>query len=389
MTEISFVDTTSQIDGMRITPDGYLTGTVNCARIGAQTYLRSELGLMGDGTITVYRPEDAVFSEDSMKTYVGKPVTMHHPKEAVTADNWKDHAIGTVGTRVIRSGEMVQVDIAVMDGSAIKDIQAGTRQISMGYTTPIKIGDGVAADGTEYGAIQTGPIRINHLAVVPRARGGDKLRIGDSADTPWGAVPIETMDHQTQEAKMKITVDGITIDATEQSAQVIDKMQGKITAMQADVAAKDAALATKDGELGAKDATIAAKDAEIKALKDAAPTGAVLDAMVAERATLIATATAVAPTLKCDGMSNAQIKQSVVRSGMGEAVVDTKLSGKVDAYKDAFYDAMFDALTAQVKQTNDSAEAIARIVPTAGISDAAKVENDAYQASVARFKRNK
>ena len=49
------------VTGFRKTADGYLAGNVLCARTGCQQYLAREVGLMGDGVVTVYRPEDVVF----------------------------------------------------------------------------------------------------------------------------------------------------------------------------------------------------------------------------------------------------------------------------------------------------------------------------------------
>lgn len=390
MNEFNIIDQASPVSGMRRTKDGYLAGTVNCARTGIQSYRRKEVGLKDDpmGIINVYRPEDAVFSEDSLKTYVGKPVTLSHPKEAVTADNWKQYAVGQVGSKVVRNGEMVQVDIAVMDGDTIQQIEDGTRQISMGYTTPVVMRDGVAPDGTPYQAVQTGPIRINHLAVVDVARGGDQLRVGDAAHAqPWGATPIS--DHNMKDRSvMKVIVDGITIETTDQGAEAINKLQGKITALDALVGTKDAELAKKDTELAQKDAALTAKDTEIADAKKSIPTGPVLDALVAERATLVDAAKAFDSNLKLDGLSNADIKKAVVRASLGDANVDAKLSGKAAAYVDAFYDASFDHIAGEVQATADTAASIAGIKPR-NMSDAKKEEEESFNKSVSRFDRTK
>jgi len=390
MTEFNIIDQASPVSGMRRTKDGYLAGTVNCARTGIQSYRRKEVGLKDDpmGIINVYRPEDAVFSEDSLKTYVGKPVTLSHPKEAVTADNWKQYAVGQVGSKVVRNGEMVQVDIAVMDGDTIQQIEDGTRQISMGYTTPVVMRDGVAPDGTPYQAVQTGPIRINHLAVVDVARGGDQLRVGDAAHAqPWGATPIS--DHNMKDRSvMKVIVDGITIETTDQGAEAINKLQGKITALDALVGTKDAELAKKDTELAQKDAALTAKDAEIADAKKSIPTGPVLDALVAERATLVDAAKAFDSNLKLDGLSNADIKKAVVRASLGDANVDAKLANKAPAYVDAFYDASFDHIAGEVQATADTAASIAGIKPR-NMSDAKKDEEESFNKSVSRFDRTK
>lgn len=388
MTQHNLVDSVAEISGMRFTNDGYLVGMVNCARIGTQQYRRKDLNLDGDGLITVYRPEDAVFNEDSFKTYAGKPVTMHHPPVPVNADNWKDYAVGQVGTKVVRNGDMVQVDFSLMDSAAIQDVKDGVREISMGYTTPVEMRDGIAPNGTPYQAVQVGPIRINHLAVVDKARGGEQLRVGDSASaTPWGAHPV--IDNQMKgRPVMKVIVDGITIETTDQGAEAITKLQTKITALDSQIAAKDAEIAAKEAEVATKDAALAAKDKDIADAKSAIPTGPALDALVAERQSLVDSAKTVAPSLKLDGMSNGDIKKAVVRASLGDAAVDSKITGKADAYVDAFYDASFDIIAADNQSTVDTAQAISSIAPSR-MNDARSQEEAGYSKSVDRFKRIK
>lgn len=86
MTERNFTDF-APINGTRITADGYMVAEVRCARTGCQDYRAEDFGLMGGGVITVYRPEEVVFDKASLATFAGKPVTMGHPAEPVTADN--------------------------------------------------------------------------------------------------------------------------------------------------------------------------------------------------------------------------------------------------------------------------------------------------------------
>ena len=379
---VNFQDSPAEIKSFKLTKDGYYVGSVLCARTGTQEYLRSDLGLTGDGTITVYRPEEAVFNKDSMATFAGRPVTMLHPRVPVDSSNWKDLSIGHVGEEVARDGQSVRVSIAVMDEASVKAIQAGTREVSMGYTTPVVMQDGVAPDGTPYQAVQTGPININHLAIVPKARGGDTLRIPDAMTRV--ATPLNTKD---QKPMHRIIIDGISIEVGDQAREAIVKLQGQLADSAKLVATKDADLATKDAELAKKDADILAKDNAIADAKKAIPTGNVLDALVAERASLVDAANMVAPQLKLDGMSNVDIKKAVVRASLGDQVVDGKISGKSEAYVDSFYDANFDIIA----ETKDSAIQLARNLSgnrSSMMSDA-KAEEDAYQGTLKRFERKK
>lgn len=327
----------------RKTADGYLVGSVRCARTGCQEYRASELGLVGDGIVTVYRPESAVFSRDSMATYAGKPVTINHPPEMVTADNWRIYGVGDIGTDIARDGDFVVVPYKIMDAAAIAAIEAGdAREVSMGYTTPLEMSDGVAPDGTPYQAVQVGPIVINHLAIVPKARGGESLRIGDGVDK-WGASPITIADNKggnMPDNLRKIMVDGLQVEVTDAAAVAITKLQGQIA--DADAAAKTA-KEKADEEMAAKEKELAAKDAKIADLEKSQMTDAAIDARVAARAELIGKAKAIVKDAKLDGLSDGDIRKAVVSAKLGDAAIEGKSAAYIDARFDILSEGINDA----------------------------------------------
>lgn len=329
-----FMDALAPLGGTRITADGYMVGEVLCARTGCQQYLASDLGLAIGGTVTVYRPEEVVSDKASLATFAGKPVTMGHPAEQVTADNWKSLAVGDIGTEVARDGEFVRVPYKIMDAAAIAAIQAGTREVSMGYTTGVEMRDGVAPDGTPYQAVQTGPIRINHLAIVPKARGGSQLRIGDGA-AQWGAAPL-TLDEKEirmSDNSLKTVVLGDkAVQVAAADVQTIEAFKADAAKVLADAKADhDKAIAKKDGEIIAKDKEIADLKAEILAVDD-------LDKLIADRAALITKAKAISDAIVVSGKSDAEIKRAAVAAKLGDAAAD-----KTDAYIDAMFDILSDA----------------------------------------------
>jgi hypothetical protein len=170
---------TFAIDGVRRTEDGYLTAFARVARTGIQEYQGKEVGRPDLGTVRIYRPESEVFAPDAMQSFAHRPITLTHPKVPVSAKNWTKYARGQTGNEVVRDGEYVRVPMVMMDQRLIDAYEkSGVRELSMGYSTDLKWETGKTPDGMTYDAIQTN-IRGNHLAVVPRARGGDQLRIGD------------------------------------------------------------------------------------------------------------------------------------------------------------------------------------------------------------------
>lgn len=329
------------VTSMRRTADGYLTGSVRCARTGVQDYLRTELGLEGEGMIAVYRPETAVFDKDSISTYAGKPITLGHPRGGVIdAANWKQLAIGTVGSKVLRDGETVVVDFSIMDAAAISGVDDGTREVSMGYTTPMVLQDGISPDGTPYQAVQTGPININHLAVVPAARGGSELRIGDAAIN-WGATPIHHGDKETPMSTKSVVLGDSAVVLPIADANVIEAYKADMTKKIAD------ALFEKKKSDDEKDEEIGKLKAEKKTMEDAAVTPAKLTAMIADRVALEQQVKLIDAKIVCDNVADSDLRKAAVVSVLGDSAVLDATPAEING--------MFKAVNA-AKQTapNDS-----------------------------------
>lgn len=159
-----------------------------------------------------------------------------------------------------------------------------------------------------------------------------------------------------------ITVDGLPVETTDAGIAAIDKLRGLLSTA-------DAALATANTThtqaLAAKDADLAKKDAEIADLKTKVIDGAALDALVADRAAVVAKAKALDPKVVVDGKSNAEIKRAV----LGDAAKDKS---------DAYVDAAFDLKTADAQSADPLRKVISDGAPNgsvnvASIRDAARV----------------
>ena len=334
------------VTGTRMTADGYLVADVRTARTGIQLYTGAETGRPDLKTVRVYRPHHQVFDKASLASYAHRPVTNGHPAEPVTADNWKAHSVGSIGGDIARDGEFVRVPLVVMDSAAIKAVQDGKRELSAGYQCDLAFEAGTTPDGQQYDAIQK-DIRINHVAIVDEGRAGSKARIGD--DAQWGASPL-TSDQPQKDTIMTlktVTVDGIPVEVTDQGAAVINTLQTRLG--EATKALSDNETAHK-AALNAKDAELAKKDAEIDDLKSKVLDDKALDAKVAARADLIATAKAIAKDLKTDGLPDADIRKAAVAAKLGDAAV----AGKGDAY----IEARFDILAEDANQSDPFRETV-------------------------------
>jgi hypothetical protein len=365
MTTLTLFDK-AKVGGVRMTADGYMVGTAKVARIGIQEYLASELQLSDrnpNDIIRVYRPEEEVFSRDSLATYAHRPLTVDHPGVQVTSDNWNQYAKGSIGDEVVRDGEYISVPMMLMDKGAINEWQSGKRELSMGYSAEIVMKDGVSPKGEPYDAIQTN-LRMNHLALVSQARGGSKLKLGDkqNEDKPMG---LKT-----------IIVDGLTVETTDAGEQAIKKLQGQISDSQKDqaisAAKHDSAIAVKDGEL-------AKKDAEIDALKSKVLSDADLDAAVKVRADLISTAKSIAD-LDYTGKSNDEIRKMAVTARIGDSVI----AGKGEAYIAARFD-----ILAEDSAKDPVRTAIKGRDHSAILTDGAAIEQEAYQDYLDRLNHKK
>jgi hypothetical protein len=158
------------------TSEGYLIcKNVPIARTGKQDYLAREMGVADadpERVIPVMRNPEDVFSVETLASFEGKPVTLTHPPEDVTPENWAAYAKGHV-QHVRRSGDYIMADLVITDPTLINQVRSGSmRQVSCGYRCDY------TADGTGYKQTR---IRGNHVAVVPLGRAGAAVSIQDAA----------------------------------------------------------------------------------------------------------------------------------------------------------------------------------------------------------------
>ena len=290
---------------VRITPDGYLTAQPRVAKVGVQIYHGDECGRPDMEKVRVYRPAETVFDKTSMHGFAHKPVTLDHPNVRVTADTWKAVSVGHTGDDVARDGESIRVPMVLMDAKAIKAYRDGHRQLSMGYTCDLAWTPGRTSDGQEFDAVQTN-VRPNHLAVVPAARGGPTLCLGDSNSTKEMTDMNVAATPNTLRAVM---VDGIACEMTDTAAAIVNRAMAnyqstidawkkkekddeeeddeKEEANDKAMKAKDAVIVTKDAQIAELTTLVKTKDAEIvtvkQQLKDAQLTPVQIDSMVKER----------------------------------------------------------------------------------------------------------
>lgn len=360
LTDQVTIDTTTA----RITRDGYLVADAFVARTGIQTYRASELGMADRNpadVIRVYRSPDEVFARDAMASLAHKPITIDHPSEMVTADNWSRYAKGDIGDEIARDGNRIRVPIKMMDAAAIEDVRTSRRQFSLGYTCDLAWGEGKTPEGEVYDARQTN-IRVNHLAACVNARGGPELRIIDERRE----TPNPTKDSPV--TNKTIMFDGLPVaDVSPAAEAVIIKLQGQVADA---VKAKDEAL-TANVKLTADAVVATAKIADLeKQVTDAAITPAKMRDAAKAYALTVAKAKKLGATVT-DAMDEAAIKKAVVSAKLGDAAKD---------YTDEHVAIAFDTLTAGLK-LDEVKDPIAEVISNGGgqVADAEALADAAYR----------
>ena len=130
--------------------------------------------ILPDGTVRrELRLPKYVFDPESLKSYQGKPVIITHQAGSIDKDNVMDEIVGTILSEGFKDGDNVRCKIIIHDFDKVKKIPF--RELSLGYDLDLIEEPGVW-EGEHYDAIQTN-IRINHLAIVEKARAGDKAHL--------------------------------------------------------------------------------------------------------------------------------------------------------------------------------------------------------------------
>lgn len=162
------------LDATYFTEEGYLIDSPIVTTVGVFEYKNP------DGSVRreLRRPED-VFDPESLASFLGKPVLFTHAAGLVDKTNANKEQIGTITSPGREEGDNVRCDIVIHNTDILN--RCGYRALSLGYTQTFVEEPG-EWNGEPYDGYQTN-IRINHLALVRKARAGENARLNiDSAD---------------------------------------------------------------------------------------------------------------------------------------------------------------------------------------------------------------
>lgn len=322
------------LDAPRPMQGGFVAYRAKAARTGVYQYGGSEVdpdnkhGLRDTAVVHVLRDERTVFDQKAVHSFIGKPITDDHPNVAVTSDNHRQLARGTV-MGAMREGDYLAFDLLLTDAEAIRKVGGGKRELSNGYSAELEFGDFTAADGTKCQARQTS-ISGNHVALVDRGRAGPECAIKDGFAL-CDSLPSHIFDSLKEKPVKKITLDGLQVDLSD-----ADAVAAAISKLQDKASTAETALATAQT---AHDKALAAKDKEIDDLKSKVVDQSKIDALADEKAAVVADAKAIAGAKLGD--TKGKTVSEVRRMALDAAGIVT--TDKSDDYVEARFDGLKDA----------------------------------------------
>ncbi len=179
------------IDSTYFTEEGYLIDCPIVTTTGIFEYKKP------DGSIVrELRLPEHVFNPDSLASYEGKPVIITHSAGEVDKDNVGEEIIGTILSAGYQDGDSVRCKIIIHDTDAMEASQL--KELSLGYDLEHDDTSG-EWNGQPYDLIQT-DIRVNHLALVAKARAGHTARLNIDED--------ESLEGEDSMAKNSKKTDG-------------------------------------------------------------------------------------------------------------------------------------------------------------------------------------
>lgn len=313
-------------------------------------------GFTADQNINVYTPADELFKSESVASFNGVDATDYHPpKNEINASNWKDYHIGYC-ENVRQEGDYLVGDLLIKDKVSIDLIQSNERiEMSLGYAALLVLENGTAPDGTPYQAKFIN-FKGDHIALVKYGRCGGDCRIGDQNPSPKG----KTMEVEVNGIRFDIGDNKPLADALNIQKQQLENLKAaklKVGDKQFSIGDELPAVQAVVDQLHTDKATLEQKVGDLEKNQ---MTPEKLEQAAAERATVIADAKALLPTVKTEGCTCEQIKRDVIASKTGDSLVSAVLGGV----------AVGDAKPDQVDMVFRALSAVKGINPTNPVNDA-------------------
>ena len=345
------------------TPEGFLICEgVPITRTGELIYAAGETPVTEgkDGRTIITRSIEDIHDPETIASFEGKPVTVNHPDDFVTPENWRNLAVGIVQN--VRPGEgddadKLLADLLITDYEAISAVKSKRlREVSCGYEAEYV--EESPGRGRQEGIIG------NHVALVAAGRCGSECAIFDHAPKEkttmtmkdkimglFGKALDEAMTEETppetkdQDVTEMIAAIMSRLDALEKAGKPADEAKPEMAQEEKpEDACKPAGDMPAEPDIGARLASIEAtllKMAGLEANEEKAEGEVSLDADTIARAEILAPGLAKSADIKSKALDKA------METADGQAIITTLLAGK--AYDKADKDSLFVAASEMIK----------------------------------------
>ena len=351
-------------------PNGWLKVLARPTRAGVFVY-RDQTGK----AFRELRPPSEVFDPESLASLQLVPVTNDHPPEQLDAVNIKRYQVGNVGDSVSPEQPFVVAPLIVQERRAIDSVLSGKSQLSCGYDADLDETPGVY-DGVPYDAIQR-RIRYNHVAIVDIGRAGPdcRIRLDAAGKAAEELLPMETCmiggksytltpEQRTQFEQLLNTL-GVSEDAAQgkNPDEPLSAGAPPSGCDQIDLCGKKMDRAQVE--------RIVAEYSAVKARLDSIASEAAQKAQRAKierevRARLSLESVAAQHAVKCDGLSDDDVRRAV----LAKVAPGVDLAGKDSVYLTA-------RLDCEIERLADTAVGAARgEVPAKHVDSAETVDPD-------------
>lgn len=309
------------------TSEGFLTVNAPITRPGVFPYMRQD----GQIQMEAKLPSE-IFSDHTVQSAKGKPITDDHPNEPVTLENYQTYAKGMTHTDAAVVDDKLSVSMTIYDKDLIQKIKAGKRELSIGFLADVAMTGG-EYNGMHYDAVQRN-VEINHVAVVDRGRAGPSVAIRGDSNQEF-AYQVDSADNKGGKNMAKYKFDGNEYEVDAAIKAHLDSLEAKLDAAETKAANADALK----GERDALQAKYDAKETELVEAKKQNLTQDELDSKVEARVGLISEAKPyLGDEFEFKGQTERAIKEAVIT----KINPDFKGDSKSDDYVNAYFDSMTD-----------------------------------------------
>ncbi len=216
----------SRVSTRKITDEGFLDVSASIYRSGLFEFSPREFNpeelpenLREKEKIILNVPDEAITDEEFLNSVTARPITDGHPSEFVNAKTARYIQRGTSkGPATVENAGDVKLansDLRIIDEELIASVVSGEREeVSIGNTGLIDWKPGTRSGRSFDGVLDT--IRVNHIAIVNRGRGGKNVRLLN-----------KSKETQKMEFVTKI-INGIEIQVTKENEKLVDSLVTKI-----------------------------------------------------------------------------------------------------------------------------------------------------------------